>query len=1114
MRIISKNVEKIKRLIVGFSLRHRLRRCRYVHLMYNDKFTGPFVEFLNRNFPVDDHVVLCVKALDFPVPQAKNVFKVKSYFDKVNLDRPNIEKIICHSLFVPEIVEYFYNHPTLQRSKACWLIYGGDLYDAPRDDKNDFVRKNFKELITDTDGDEQVAYKKYNISTPCINAGYSFPVSQQDIDAVKRGEHDKFQIQVNNSCDKSTLEILQQLGKFSSKEMRVTTVLSYGDMKYKDQILECGHKLFGDGFVPVLKYMPPIRYAEHMAQNDVLIMNQDRQQGIGNEFMALALGVKLFIKPSVTTYAHFSSRGIKVYDTNSLCKLSSFSDIVDLPTEVRASNKSLVRCFFDDGYLKSLWSNVFTGDVLVKMLGKQKIQFRERLFSVRISRDGKKRIIYILGIRIRYRIHQETMANVVPKIVFSKIRGIGDNDFCTGCTACQGVCPKGAIKMLQNREGFLVPSIDRHLCIDCGKCDAVCPIINKTYDAQMRMKDVVCYAAQAGDDIRLKSSSGGMFTILAEYVLSRGGCVCGAAYSDDFRFVHHVIIDDYAGLDKLRVSKYVQSDLGNTFLEIKSLLANGRMVLFVGTPCQVAGLKRYIGKESANLLFVDLICCGVPSSAVYDKYLLDILPEEATINEMRFRMKDMGWHSCAIQIASDKGIYRIKNDLCEYEQAHFKGLSTNKICNFCPYDSFNREGDISLGDYWGIERHDAALSDEKGTSLVLVNTKKGKSILEDVKCRLKLLRRTPAKWTLSGNDNIVNPIFHRNRRQFFWNIDKMSLADNYKLCMEDKCDCIIFNNAITEINYGSMLTAYALQEVIMSFGLYAKILNHARVKMDSYEGGFAQRFAAEYFNLTDLCETDEDFRALNNKTETFIVGSDQMWRTCYWKDKVDKVLLDFAEPDKKKIACSISFGVKEFEGTDAEKAHFRKSLESYSAISVREDSGVNICRDELGADATWILDPVFIIDPSVWRRMSERSSFNSRGKVCYYGWIFDERRIKTLERIAHIYGDGEVVHLALRGVAVEDWLSAIRNCSLLVSDSYHGICFAIIFNVPFICISELGQERFDSLARLFGKERISTSDEAFDSNTLPADLDYRDVNRILERERLASSKFLKDALTK
>ena len=359
MSNLSRYVDKIKRVMARFRLRHRLRRCRYVHLMYNDKFTAPFVAFLNKNFPIDDHIVLCVKMLDFPFPRADNVFEVKRYFKKINLNRPNIEKIICHSLFVPEIVEYFYEHPALQRSKACWFIYGGDLYNAPRDEKNDSVRRNFKELITDTDGDEQVAYKKYNTNAPCINAGYSFPVTQQDIDAAKRTEHGYIQIQVNNSCDKSTLEILQLLGKFSGKEIRVTTILSYGDLKYKEPIIACGRQLFGDNFVPVLEYMTPKRYAEHMAQNDVLIMNQDRQQGLGNEFMALALGVKLFIKASVTTHSHFSSRGITVFDTESLSKIGSISDLARIPSEVQTLNKSIVKCFFDDSYLKAVWQAVF-----------------------------------------------------------------------------------------------------------------------------------------------------------------------------------------------------------------------------------------------------------------------------------------------------------------------------------------------------------------------------------------------------------------------------------------------------------------------------------------------------------------------------------------------------------------------------------------------------------------------------------------------------------------------------------------------------------------------------------------------------------------------------------
>ena len=740
------------------------------------------------------------------------------------------------------------------------------------------------------------------------------------------------------------------------------------------------------------------------------------------------------------------------------------------------------------------------------------MKLRKKLFSISRNIEGTKRIIYILGIRIRYKLRFPFGKHNTLKIGFSKIPGIVENDFCSGCSACYSICAKGAIKMGPNSDGFLMPQIDDKLCTKCGRCRKVCPVINFHETDLPKLDDVVCYAAQASDDIRVKSTSGGVFTVIAEDVLKRGGYVCGAAYSADLRYVRHEIVHSVDELDKLRISKYVQSDLGDVFNGIKNLLKSSKEVLFVGTPCQVAGLKSFLHKDYPTLLLVDLICGGVPSNKTYQQFLKETLDKDEDPKDVRFRMKDKGWHSCAVQVTGVNEVHRIPNRECTYQQLHFQGIATNKICGVCPFDSFNREGDITLGDYWGIENYDNSLTDDKGTSIVLVNTTKGAAILKKISCNLKLIRQTPADWTVRGNANIVQPIRHLNRRQFFWQHDKLSLRDNYLSCKEDKCDCIIFNNAITEINYGSMLTAYALQELILGFGLYPKILNHARVKMNHYQNSFAERFAVEYFNLTEPCETEADFAALNKKTDNFIVGSDQMWRTCYWKEKVDKILLDFVQPGKKKIACAISFGVKEFEGTEEEKRHFRESLKSYTAISVREDSGVDICDKEFSSSATWILDPVFIVDSSIWESLSNKSLSDSKGSLCYYGWIYDKKRVDILQEIANKNNCDDVINITGKGISVEEWLSAIRKCKVFVSDSYHGICFAMIFKKPFICISELGQDRFDSLSRLLKVGNFVITDTALNADVCPTVFDYDKVGQVLSAERVRSAEFIRSAL--
>ena len=201
-------------------------------------------------------------------------------------------------------------------------------------------------------------------------------------------------------------------------------------------------------------------------------------------------------------------------------------------------------------------------------------------------------------------------------------------DDCCGCGACYSKCGVKAITMQENDEGFLHPVINEDSCVECGQCLKVCPVLNAK-DENTATPD--CYACAASDEIRAKSSSGGMFTLLAEYVLNKGGVICGAAYDEKWN-VHHIIINNTADLDKLRGSKYIQSDTEKCYSEIEKLLKNGKEVLFSGTPCQVAGLNTFLGRKYDNLLTVDLLCHGAPSRGVWQKYLTESFKDRKIIN--------------------------------------------------------------------------------------------------------------------------------------------------------------------------------------------------------------------------------------------------------------------------------------------------------------------------------------------------------------------------------------------------------------------------------------------------------------------------------------------------
>jgi len=345
--------------IFSYTHKIKIKDYEFVHICNNDKFIKPFVDFCNRNFDAKKHLFLCENCFpQFDFPDAPNVMPLKS-LNEFDFSSGHVKKIIVHSLFVGGIVQFLYSHKRLLKHKCLWMIWGGDLYNAKRSIRNDYVRRNFHGYISDTDGDIDVAMKKYD-SHPVEthNAGYTFPITKDMIKNAQREKHDYVAIQINNSADDSTLEMLDVLSKFKNENIRIRTILSYGKVQYNDEIIHKGKSIFGDRFEYLNSYMNPAEYAQYMAQNDILILNQNRQQGLGNSFAMLSLGGKLFIRSEVTTYNHFNSKGIRVFDTNKI-KDMGVDEFIEYPIDTRKNNQDKAQMFFEDSYLKSLWQPVF-----------------------------------------------------------------------------------------------------------------------------------------------------------------------------------------------------------------------------------------------------------------------------------------------------------------------------------------------------------------------------------------------------------------------------------------------------------------------------------------------------------------------------------------------------------------------------------------------------------------------------------------------------------------------------------------------------------------------------------------------------------------------------------
>lgn len=351
---------------------------------------------------------------------------------------------------------------------------------------------------------------------------------------------------------------------------------------------------------------------------------------------------------------------------------------------------------------------------------------------------------------------------------------------CTGCGACNNICPVDAISMKKDKDGFLLPEVDEDKCIACGKCSNICPIISSYFENRSHPK---CYAVAADDKTRFHSSSGGFFAMAAKWVIENGGVVCGAAYDFDFS-VYHRCISNVIDLDSLQKSKYAQSEIRYVYREIVEYARRDMWVLFVGTPCQVAALRNILKNQYKKVILVDLLCGGVPSSQMLIDYLRENFDFDC-IKKIDFRPKETGWNSSCLSVAFKDHTKKILNMReSEYEQGYHKYLTKRECCTKCQFCGIKRQGDLSIGDFWGIDNYQKNYNDKKGLSVVLSNNDKGDIFIDHIKGRFDLFEETPFE-VARHNSLCINRKAHINKPQFHNLYSLYGFTHSVKKCTED-----------------------------------------------------------------------------------------------------------------------------------------------------------------------------------------------------------------------------------------------------------------------------------------------------------------------------------------
>ncbi len=665
-------------------------------------------------------------------------------------------------------------------------------------------------------------------------------------------------------------------------------------------------------------------------------------------------------------------------------------------------------------------------------------------------------------------------------------------------------------------------------------------------------------------ELRCNSSSGAIFSVLAEQVLAEGGIVYGAAFNADWN-VEHVGIESTEDLWRLRKSKYVESDFLSAVDDACREIAGGRKVLFSGTPCQIGVLKKRVGAEYDNLLSVEVICHGAPKCSVWKRYLDELLRMEGKsrkdILSIDFRDKSTGWETYSFTVKFNDGtrfseLY--KHNV--YMNMFLADYTIKSGCFNCKFKQPNTMADITIGDLWGMKELMPEKYNTGGTNLVVANTLRGEKALR----RLEFIGEPDGEKVAQNNPSLT--IAAAKPKDYEEVNAKLDAAISFigmarRELNDTKHNTIKRLGILTQPlghNYGGIVQNWALQRVFKQSGvkavtikyyelprfpklhwfIYKKALKLKRKLSGKWipekwepqrlkeECRNLRRFVRNHIKMTNTYIPDLSLHRLKRyKFNAIVVGSDQVWRPIYNEQGLGYMFCDFVAPNSlmKCIAYSASFGVDNWEFSEEQTAMAKLNISKFSAVSVRERSGRILCNKYLGCNAETVLDPTLLLCSADYDTLLSPQLLASVEDGCMGVYILDmndnkQRLIDNVCAQLNLTAVRFGVKNAVTGLYpdVEDWLAHFKKSRFIITDSYHGTIFSILYHKPFISVvnSERGSTRFTSLTGMV--ELSNRLVEEYNVTTLKdiinEPIDWLRVEKMLDFYRDISRSFIETAI--